>query len=119
MSEERQIEEMARIICKPTSNRGDCEKCGFKKQCSKFDDATALYNADYHKQSYGEWEWFEEWSPSTTEHPRECDECGWRCGECKTALADTVGGYWDNPDEKPNLNFCPDCGAKMKGGDKE
>ena len=70
----------------------------------------------YRKQSEGEWEWFEEWNPSTTEHPRECDDCGWRCGECKTALADIVGGYWDDPDEKPNLNFCPNCGAKMKGG---
>ena len=70
----------------------------------------------YRKQSEGEWEWFEEWNPSTPEHPRECDDCGWRCGECKTALADIVGGYWDDPDEKPNLNFCPNCGAKMKGG---
>jgi rubrerythrin len=70
----------------------------------------------YRKQIEGEWEWFEEWNPSTPEHPRECDDCGWRCGECKTALADIVGGYWDNPDEKPNLNFCPKCGAKMKVG---
>lgn len=64
----------------------------------------------------GEWEWFEEWSPSTPEHPRECDDCGWQCGKCKTALTDAVGGYWDDPLEKPNLNFCPKCGAKMKGG---
>ena len=78
--------------------------------------AKACYTAGYRKQSVGEWEWFEEWNPSTPEHPRECDDCGWRCGECKTALADIVGGYWDNPDEKPNLNFCPNCGAKMKGG---
>ena len=68
------------------------------------------------KQSEGEWEWFEEWSPSTPEHPRECDDCGWRCGECKTALVDAVGGYWDDPLEKPDLPFCPNCGAKMKGG---
>lgn len=61
----------------------------------------------------GEWEWFEEWAPSTPEHPRECDDCGWRCSKCKTALADVVGGYWDDPLEKPNLNFCPDCGARM------
>lgn len=44
-----QIEGMARIICKPTSNKGNCEKCGFEKQCSKFDDAIRLYNADYRK----------------------------------------------------------------------
>ena len=52
MSNEKQtIEEMARIICKPTANKGNCDKCGFKKQCSKFDDATDLYNAGYRKQS--------------------------------------------------------------------
>lgn len=64
---------------------------------------------------HGEWEWFEDWLPSTTEHPRELNECGWRCGNCGTALADLVGGYWDDVEEKPKLNFCPDCGAKMDG----
>lgn len=63
----------------------------------------------------GRWVWFEEWLPSTTEHPRECLDCGWRCGECKNALEDMVGGYWDNPDEKPELNYCPNCGADMRG----
>lgn len=67
------------------------------------------------KQSEGKWEWYEEWNPSTTEHPRECDECGWRCGNCKIALADIVGGYWDDAFEIPELEFCPNCGAKMKG----
>lgn len=65
---------------------------------------------------HGRWEWFEEWNPSTTEHPRECDDCGWRCSRCKTTLEDMVGGYWDNPDEEPKLSFCPNCGAKMDGG---
>lgn len=48
---EKQIEGIARIICKPTANKGNCERCGFRKQCSKFDDAKALYNEGYHKQS--------------------------------------------------------------------
>lgn len=63
------------------------------------------------------WEWFEEWSPSTPEHPRECDDCGWRCGRCKAALEDVVGGYWDNFYEEPKLTYCPNCGARMGGGD--
>ena len=79
--------------------------------------AENLYNADYRKVEQGEWEWFEEWSPSTSEHPRECDECGWRCGKCKEALIDMVGGYWDDPEDKPQLKFCPNCGADMRGGD--
>ena len=64
---------------------------------------------------HGHWEWFEEWLPSTTEHPRECEECGWRCGRCKTALEDMVGGYWDDPTEEPKLSYCPNCGAVMQG----
>ena len=80
------------------------------------DVAETVIKEGYRKQSVGEWEWFEEWSPSTPDHPRECDDCGWRCGKCKTALEDIVGGEWDDPDKKPNLNFCPECGACMKGG---
>lgn len=33
----------------------------------------------------------------------------WECSEC---------GYdADGADEKPNWNFCPNCGAKMDGGE--
>lgn len=65
----------------------------------------------------GRWEWFEEWLPSTPDHVRECLDCGWLCGKCRMALEDMVGGYWDNPDEKPELNYCPNCGAKMEDND--
>ena len=51
MSRDKQIEEMAKIICAPTANKGNCDKCGFKRHCSKFDDATDLYNAGYRKAS--------------------------------------------------------------------
>lgn len=63
---------------------------------------------------HGRWEWFEEWSQSTTEHQAECQDCGWRCGECKTALEDIVGGYWDDIDREPMMNYCPNCGARME-----
>ena len=62
---------------------------------------------------FGGWQWFEEWNPSTTDNPRECDDCGWQCSKCKTALADMVGGYWDDYFEKPKLNYCPNCGVQM------
>ena len=121
--EKQAIEEMARIAEDAIDNQSptNCPyfPCCYRNSsvgCDTCVTLNALYNAGYRKQSEGEWEWFEEWNPSTPEHPRECDDCGWRCGECKTALADIVGGYWDDPDEKPNLNFCPNCGAKMKGG---
>ena len=66
---------------------------------------------------HGRWEWFEEWSYSTPDHPAECDDCGWRCSKCKTALEDMINGYYDDSCEVPQLNYCPNCGAKMDGGD--
>ena len=51
MNRDKQIEEMAKIICTPTAKKGNCDKCGFKRHCSKFDDATDLYNAGYRKAS--------------------------------------------------------------------
>ena len=49
MDKQKQIEEMARIICKNGANGGDCDKCGFHKKCYKFKDAGSLYNAGYRK----------------------------------------------------------------------
>lgn len=57
MTEQEQIEEMAKLMCIDTSNRGECEKCsftphkvfGFTYQCSKYDNAEAIYNAGYRK----------------------------------------------------------------------
>ena len=78
-------------------------------------DAHEKWKTAHPRRKEADWEWFEEWSPSTPEHPRECDDCGWRCGKCKIPLEDMVGGYWDDAFEKPKLSYCPNCGAKMKG----
>lgn len=80
------------------------------------DDIAAAPTIEAAPVVHGRWQWFEEWNPSTPDNPRECESAGWMCGMCKTALEDMVGGYWDNPDEEPNLNYCPNCGAKMDGG---
>ena len=72
--------------------------------------------ADVEPVKHGRWEWFEEWNPSTPDHPTECEDCGWRCGECKTSLDAVVGGYWDDPDDEPKLKYCPNCGARMDEG---
>ena len=39
----------------------------------------------------------------------------WRCSACKTWLPN--GDTYD-PDHKPNLKYCAECGAKMDGGAK-
>ena len=70
----KQIEGMARIICKTTSNRGNCEKCGFNKQCSKFEDATNLYNNGYRKASEVAADIFAEIEASISLFSFHCDE---------------------------------------------
>ena len=69
--------------------------------------------ADVAPVRHGSWEWFEEWSQSTPESPKECTDCGWRCGRCKVKLDDMVGWYWDDPYDEPKLNYCPNCEGKL------
>ena len=83
------------------------------------DSISKLPAADVAPVVHGRWEWFEEWYSSTPDHPMECKDYGWRCGECKTALEDMVGGCWDDSYDEPKLNYCPNCGAKMGGGDND
>ena len=97
--------------------RADSYKAKYEAVVAAVDNAPAVEDEPVR---HGRWKWFEEWSPSTTAHYAECDDCGWQCSECENALRDMIGGYWDNPDEKPKLNFCPGCGAKMDdGGENE
>ncbi len=103
ISKRKQIEEMAEIItpadpyviCKGQS----CLTCEFQDISKNCYTAKALYNAGYRKQSEGEW-------MSDKETPRliyKCSVCG-----------DTIG-YGMMLD----ANYCPNCGAKMKGKDGE
>lgn len=94
MNEEKQIKEMAKLC--PFHEEGKCnlledkaEECNF--DCDICDFAKTLYNAGYRKQSEG----------------RYCADPKYRtlgsCSEC--------GG-----DVTCLNNYCPNCGAKMKGG---
>lgn len=57
---------------------------------------------------HGRWEWFdEETGTPVTGYEREW---GWRCSHCKTELSDD----YDNPDIRPEMKYCPICGAKME-----
>jgi hypothetical protein len=88
---EKQIEEMARIICADSANKGLCEKCGFNKGCWKFKDAEAIYNAGYRKQSEGENEYkklyeqllddFEHALHFAGKNNNVCNFCEHDCGE--------------------------------------
>lgn len=93
MSKEKQIEEMAKVL-EQRCNRDcipDCSECL----------AQTVYNAGYRKQSEGEW----------IKHP-----ASYECTACKEEFF--VEGYAEDYDPITDwdLHFCPNCGAKMKGG---
>lgn len=62
---------------------------------------------------YGQWEWFDEDTGTPiTGYEREW---GWRCSRCKHELPDD----YDDPDYRPMLDYCPNCGARMDGGESD
>ena len=91
MSEEKQIEEMAKVCtdkCKECHNE-ECRKSTQSQHCI----AENLYNAGYRKQIVGEWKM--KVYPITS-----CSVCG----------------ILRSVEYQQGWNFCPNCGAKMKGG---
>jgi hypothetical protein len=92
MSREKQIEEMAKVA-------NDFWKSTVRASLPEAFAmwfAEHLYNAGYRKQNEGEWIIGEFESPV-------CSACG------KVSLKN---GY----EEYVKSNFCPNCGARMKGG---
>lgn len=99
-TDKRAIEEMAHDLCGRCQD-GICvvdgKPCNLDLDCTCQINATTLYNAGYRKQREGEWlvKWrstFPQYEPSEY----ECSNCGYR----RTVLH----------------KYCPNCGAKMKGG---
>lgn len=94
----KQIEEMAHIFC---GMKNGCDHCMFRKTtCQEYADATDCYNAGYRKQKEGEW--------VTSDIPQEkyvCSVCGGACW------------YYDYQGDVAKSRYCPNCGARMKGGE--
>lgn len=70
-----------------------------------------LPTADVAPVVHGKWEWFDEETGTPIDGYER--EWGWRCSNCKEELSDD----YDDPDCRPTLRFCFNCGAKMDGGD--
>lgn len=97
MSKEKQIEEMAHHLCL----WWDGKICTFTKHdcnhdCSAFLDSARLYGAGYRKQSEGEWVAKSPMVRTPFAKNHYCSVCNYEPIEV--------------------LGFCPNCGAKMKGG---
>lgn len=67
----------------------------------------AIHTADVEPVRHAEWEWFGELNGNPLDGQDR--DWGWRCSGCKTVLPDD----YDDPDLKPSLKYCPECGAKM------
>ena len=105
MSKEKQIEEIAREMCHLSAECKTCQICneryhGDDDPCYFQCVAKEIINHGYRKQSKGEWvEIQREWDFEPyfyTDYT--CSVCGDR--------------------EQNKRHFCPNCGAKMKGGEE-
>lgn len=95
MNKEKRIEEMAKVMCGGCADGKECMQC----LCADWYKAEKLYNTGCRKQSEGEWV-----------SNRQTDE--YICSLC--------GGIAPVDCEKENFyksNYCPNCGASMKGGE--
>ena len=108
MSKEKQIEEMAWDLCDIPKHPSikSCEQCG-NKSCHAMYYAKRAYEAGYRKQSEGEWIYEHELYGKI------------KCSACKE---EALLRYEFDEIRKGHLEyvtspFCPNCGAKMKGGE--
>ena len=105
MSKENQIdkqavEEMAKVIKSSLDGLG-CGNFNFTGDEISIMFAKALYNANYRKQSEGEWIEMDTIDDGWTRYG--CNNCDWN-----------TESYYKEKYDLPR--YCPNCGAKMKGG---
>lgn len=95
MSKEKQIEEMNNAVRERIHD----------KECSMTKVYEALYDAGYRKQVEGQW--------ISTKIPTGVEAYGIR--EVQIYPKCSMCGYMVDVSEW-HFNYCPNCGAKMKGG---
>lgn len=81
------------------NENGYCIECDKDFECDYISECSALYKADYRKQSEGEWIEVDDGVLIGDGKHLECSKCG----------------VWKK--DKQRSNFCSHCGARMKGGE--
>ena len=104
MSREKQIEKMAKVIKSSLDGLG-CGNFNFTGDEISTMFAEALYNADCRKQSEGEW--------LLIKVPTGVELYGIR--EVQAYPKCSICSYMGDVSEW-HFKYCPNCGAKMKGG---
>ena len=110
MSKEKQIEEtikivdeMASLVCRYHDlhcNGHSCVTCWRRTtNCDKYPILYRLAESNYRKQSEGEWK------------RSEKGKYDYFCTICGEKAVQNIYGNYDRL-----FKFCPNCGAKMKGG---
>ena len=97
----KEIEEIAKVILDSEILCNDCGE-NTDSYCAEA-IAETLYNEGYRKQSEGEW--LVRVSPIVGDKKVKCSECGYY--EYRGPAWNITWGMH---------NYCPNCGAKMKGG---
>ena len=102
--EKQAIEEMALELCRPwnivkTMHHRTCGNCD-TSSCDIYELCVDLYNAGYRKQSVGEWK------VDGNDYNRRA-----QCSNCEKEYAVQRGML-----QLHRFPYCPNCGAKMKGG---
>ena len=93
--DKKQIEEMVKVLCNHCAGKEPpCTIAKSGAMCMAIQrEAEALYNDGYRKLKVGEWKIGK-------------SGCMYFCSSC---------GYAAHPREEEEWNFCPNCGARMKG----
>ena len=100
MSREKQIEEMAKELC---GMDRECKDCNMDSICISQNCASIFYKLGYRKQEEGEWAktQFVARTAFYTVKEFPCNKCG--------EIFEVAKG-------NELMHYCPNCGAKMKGG---
>jgi membrane protease subunit (stomatin/prohibitin family) len=100
MSKEKQIDEIETLLCYGCQDI-PVEVCHNRGLSCDRHRAEIIYNAGYRKQSEGEWK-YPPYAPFGGSYEmKRCSVCGYKP---------------DFDNDNPYTKFCPNCGAKMKGG---